>query len=83
MNVTLTVVSRNEMVLRYVRDFAKGLGCTVDSGESAGSETRIDLGAADDVAIQTHRSCALRAIGRSPHRCGIMPAWTSTSRFAA
>jgi hypothetical protein len=56
MTISVTLVSANDLVLRLVHDFARGLGCRVEmtSGPSSG-HVRIDV--ADDeslVELLTH-----------------------------
>jgi hypothetical protein len=46
-NLQLNVLSQNDLLLRLVGDFARGLGCAVHENE-ASSELRIESSAADD-----------------------------------
>lgn len=63
MNATLTVRSQDDTIVRYVRDFARGLGCAVgDRGESADGEVRIELADTGDVLVELLDYVALSAI---------------------
>jgi hypothetical protein len=57
-DVHLSVLSQNEMVLQLVGDFAKGLGCAIDAG---GDELRIELSEADDALLELLDYVALSA----------------------
>jgi len=62
-NATLTVVSRNETVVQYVGDFAKGLGCGVAAGTEPGARViRIQLADTGDLLVELLDYVALAAI---------------------
>jgi len=43
MTVSVTLVSESEVVLHLVRDFARGLGCPVDTAPTPSSQIRIEV----------------------------------------
>ena len=60
MNVHLTVLSQNDMLLRLVGDFAKGLGCTTDADDARG-QLRIEWSVTDDALLELLDYVALSA----------------------
>ena len=61
MNATLIVLSQNETVIHYVRDFARGLGCAVFGGQPPDGELRIELPETGDVLVELLDYVALAA----------------------
>jgi hypothetical protein len=59
-DVYLTVISQNEMVLNLVGDFARGLGCAVDA-DGAQGRLQIALSDADDALLELFDYVALSA----------------------
>jgi hypothetical protein len=59
MTVSATLVSTNDLVLRLVHDFARGLGCPVDV--SADRRIRIDLDGDDQKLLELLTHVALSA----------------------
>jgi hypothetical protein len=57
-NATLTVVTENDSVARLVGDFAKGLGCAV---ETLGGGVRVDLADTGDTVFELLDYVALSA----------------------
>jgi hypothetical protein len=62
MTVTVTLVSRNDQVLRLVHDFAHGLGCPVEMGlVSSGRTVRIEVIDDDHSLVELLTHIALSA----------------------
>ena len=56
------MLSENETVVQFVRDFAKGLGCVVDVANDAGAGIRIELADTGEVLLELLDYVALTAI---------------------
>lgn len=49
MTISVTLVSANDLVLRMVHDFARGLGCRVETESAPSGHVRIEVG--DDQSL--------------------------------
>jgi hypothetical protein len=61
MTLSVTLVSENDLVLRLVRDFAHGLGCTVTAPKSADRSIRIEVDDDDHSLVELLTHVALSA----------------------
>lgn len=57
----LTLESRSEVVLRYVADFARGLGCAVDTPPDSHRAIRMALPESSDALLELMSHVALSA----------------------
>jgi hypothetical protein len=60
-NLQLDVLSQNDLLLRLVGDFARGLACTVHANETS-AELRIESSGADDELLELLGFVALSAM---------------------
>jgi hypothetical protein len=61
MTVFVTLISENDLVLRLVRDFARGLGCPVTAPTSPGQSIRIEVDDDDHSLVELLTHVALSA----------------------